>query len=258
MTYKTVRFTVEGPVATLTFHRPEKLNALNQEMLQEISRVLAQVAEYREIRSLILAGQGRAFMAGADIQMFLEFDPLSARRFSQTGQEILVRLEDLPIPVIAAVQGYALGGGLEIAMACDLIYAAEGAKFGQPEINLGIIPGFGGTQRLARLAGLGRARELCFTGRHLDAREALALGLVAQVFPAETLRNECQKTAQSLARKSRTALASLKRVMQRGPDLDLKSALALESEGFALCFASPDAHEGARAFLEKRPPRFEE
>ncbi len=258
MTYKHLLFTVEGPVATLTFHRPEKLNALNQEMLQEISRVLAQVAENREIRSLILAGQGRAFMAGADIQMFLELDPLSARRFSQTGQEILVRLEDLPIPVIAAVQGYALGGGLEIAMACDIIYAAEGAKFGQPEINLGIIPGFGGTQRLARLAGLGRARELCFTGRHLDAREALALGLVAQVFPAETLLNECQKTAQSLAQKGRTALASLKRVMQRGPDLDLKSALALEGEGFALCFASPDAHEGARAFLEKRPPRFAE
>jgi enoyl-CoA hydratase len=257
MTFKTLLFSIEAGIATLTFNRPEKLNALNREMMQEFGAALDQVAQTPEIRVLILTGQGRAFVAGADIKTFLELDTLAAQRFSQSGQALLFRLEELGIPVIAGVNGYALGGGLEIALACDFIYASDKARFGQPEINLGIVPALGGTQRLARLVGKGLAKELCLTGRLIDAQEARAIGLAAQVFPEEALMGECLKAARALAEKGRTALMILKQLINRGYDLDLKSACALESDGFALCFASPDAHEGARAFLEKREPKFE-
>jgi enoyl-CoA hydratase len=256
MSYNTVLFNVEGRVGTLTFNRPEKLNALNREMLAEVAQVLDHVAREPEIRVLILTGQGRAFIAGADIQAMRDIGPLTAREFSQRGQEIMLKLDRLPIPVIAAVNGFALGGGCEMAMAADLIYAADTARFGLPEINLGIIPGFGGTQRLPRLVGLSAALELCLTGRIMDVAEARALGLVARVFPAADLMAECLKVAHSLTEKSRTALQAAKQVIYRGYDLDLPSGLALEAGAFGLCFASPDAREGMSAFLEKRKPRF--
>ena len=166
------------------------------------------------------------------------------------------KLEQLPIPVIACVNGFALGGGCEMAMACDIIYASEAAKFGQPEVNLGIMPGFGGTQRLARLVGKGLAKELCLTGRIVDAAEAKAMGLAARVFPAATFMEECTKVARGLAAKGRVSLRAIKQTIDRGFDLDLKNACALEADAFALCFASPDAKEGAAAFLEKRQPKF--
>jgi len=256
LSYETVLLTTEGDVAFLTFNRPEKLNALSPEMLAEMADILGKVAKNDNIRVLILTGEGKAFIAGADIKVFPGLDPLTARAFSQAAQEVLFKLEQLDIPVIAAVNGYALGGGCEVAMAADFIYASDQAKFGQPEINLGIIPGIGGTQRLARLVGKVQAKELCMTGRTIDATEAKAIGLVAQVFPAETLMAECLKVAQSLAEKGRVALRMVKKVIDQGLEVDLRTGCALEVDGFGFCFASPDAKEGATAFLEKRKPKF--
>jgi enoyl-CoA hydratase len=208
------------------------------------------------VRVLILTGQGRAFIAGADVRQFLSFDSQRAYDFIRKGQKLLERLEACSLPVIAAVNGFALGGGCEVALACDLIYASENARFGQPEINLGLMPGLGGSQRLARLVGKGLAKELCLTGRALEAHEAKTLGLAAQVFPSEALLPECRRIALELAAKSRFALGQIKRVINLGFELDLPSALELEAQAFALCFASADPQEGVQAFLEKRPPRF--
>jgi len=256
MSYKTILFDQDAGVVTITFNRPDKLNALNHEMLSEFKDAVDRVRRDSGVRVLMLTGAGRSFIAGADISAFLEFGPLEARRFAQSAHETGFKLESLEIPVIAAVNGFALGGGLEMAMACDFIYAANTAKLGQPEINLGIIPGFGGTQRLSRLVGKGVAKELIFTGRMLDAAEARTLGLVAQVFPTETFMEECRKVARSLAAKGRVSLRAAKQTIDRGFDLDLKNACLLEVDAFALCFVSPDAHEGTRAFLKKRTPKF--
>ena len=185
-----------------------------------------------------------------------ESDALKAKEISIFGQEVMSKVEQLPIPVLAAVNGFALGGGCEMAMACDIIYASEEAKFGQPEINLGVIPGFGGTQRLARLVGLGLAKDLCFTGRTIDAAEAKAIGLVARVFPAADLMKESLRAAKIMAQKGRFAIQTMKQAMDRGFGIDLRSALVLEANAFCLCFAHPDAREGTTAFLEKRQPKF--
>jgi enoyl-CoA hydratase len=256
MSYKTILFDQDAAVATITFNRPDKLNVLNQEMLAEFRDALDRVSRDPDLRVLLLTGAGRAFIAGADISEFLQFGPLEARRFAASAHEIGFALEALEIPVIACVNGFALGGGLEMAMACDFIYAADTARLGQPEINLGIIPGFGGTQRLSRLVGKGAAKEMVLTGRMLDAAEARTLGLVARVFPTDTFREECRKVARALAAKGRVSVRAAKQAIDRGFDLDLRNACLLEVDAFALCFASPDAHEGARAFLEKRPPKF--
>ena len=256
MSYQTILFEQESGVATITFNRPDRLNALSHEMLAEFKDAVDRVSRDPEIRVLLLTGAGRSFIAGADIKVFLEFDPLAARQFARSAHETGFKLESLDIPVIACVNGFALGGGLEMAMACDFIYAADTARLGQPEINLGIIPGFGGTQRLSRLVGKGAAKELILTGRMLDAAEAKALGLVAQVFPVDTFMAECRKVARSLAAKGRVSLGAAKQAIDQGFDQDLRNACLLEIDAFALCFASPDAHEGARAFLEKRQPRF--
>ena len=257
MAYNTLIFTLDGPVATLSFNRPDKLNAVNLEMLNEFSQALDEMRANKAIRVLLLTGQGRAFIAGADIPLFLELDPLAARDFATRGQEMLLKLGELPFPVIACVHGYALGGGCEIAMACDFIYAAAKTKFGQPEVNLGFNPCLGGTQRLARLVGKSLAKELCLTGRFIEAEEAKTLGLVARVFPGDTFLEECRNAAQALAAKGRVALEAVKRVIDWGVDMDLKTGCALEAETFALCFTSPDVKEGVNAFLEKRKPRFQ-
>jgi enoyl-CoA hydratase len=256
MKYQNILYAAEDRVATITFNRPDKLNALNREMLSEFKDALERVSRDQEVRVLVLTGAGRAFIAGADISVFLEFGPLEARRFARSAHEAGFKLESLEIPVIAAVNGFALGGGLEMAMACDFIYAADTAKLGQPEINLGFIPAFGGTQRLPRLVGKGVAKEMILTGRMLDATEAKNLGLVAQVFPAETFLSECLKVARTMAAKGRVSLRAAKQAIDRGFNLDLKNACLLEVDAFALCFVSPDAHEGVRAFLKKRPPKF--
>ncbi len=256
MLYHTVLFGVEDGVATLTFNRPDRLNALNAEMLGEIAAVCDQVRQNLEVRVLILTGQGRAFIAGADIKELAAADALQARQISRRGQEVMDQVEELPVPVLAAVNGFALGGGCEMALAADIIYASEEAKFGQPEINLGIIPGFGGSQRLARLVGLGLAKELSFTGRTIDAAEAQAIGLAARVFPHAELLAETLKAARIIAQKGRFAMQALKQVIDRGYGLDLRAGLVLEADAFGLCFAHPDAKEGTTAFLGKRPPKF--
>jgi len=256
MAYNTILFNIDAGIATLTFNRPDKLNALNREMAGELREALEKVARDPSVRVLVFTGQGRSFMAGADISTFVDMDPLAARAFAQRAHDLLALLEGLDIPVIAAVHGYALGGGLEIALACDFIYAAPGAKFGLPEITLGFIPGVGGTQRLTRVVGRSVAKEMIMTGRLLDAEQALTLGLVAQIFPEETLAEETGKIAEALAKKGRLALRSAKQAVDRGADVDLKSGCDLEMDLFALCFASPDAQEGVKAFLEKRQPEF--
>jgi enoyl-CoA hydratase len=256
MAYQTIILEIDSPLAVVTFNRPDTLNALNSELLQEFSQALDEIQLNPALRVLILTGQGRAFIAGADVRQFLSFDSHRAHAFVLMVHQILHRLETLEIPIIAAVNGFALGGGCEMALACDLIYASENARFGQPEINLGLMPGFGGSQRLARLVGKGLAKELCLTGRAVTAQEAKAMGLAAQVFPPEALLPQCREIGLSLATKSRFALHQIKRVINLGYDLDLPSALELEAQAFALCFGSPDPHEGVTAFLEKRPPRF--
>ena len=257
MSYENILFEVRDGVGILTFNRPKALNALNPATLDEVKDVLERAARDDSIRVLVLTGAGeKAFVAGADINEFGSMNPLSARLFAEKGQEIFFQIERLAKPVIACVNGFALGGGCEIAMSCDFIYASDKARFGQPEVNLGLIPGFGGTQRLCRLVGRAKAKELCMTGEMIDAAQAKDLGLVAKVFPAEQLMDETMKAALSLASKSAVVLRSLKRVIDSGADIDLKNGCALEAEAFGVCFGSEDMREGVAAFLEKRKPVF--
>jgi len=257
MGYENILFEAADGVGVLTFNRPKALNALTTNTLEEVKEVVESIALAREIRVLVLTGAGdKAFVAGADITGFQTLNPLQARHFAELGQEVFFKLEHLPQPVIACVNGFALGGGCEIAMACDFIYASEKARFGQPEVNLGLIPGFGGTQRLARMVGRAKAKELCMTGEAIDAQQARELGLVAKVFPTEQLLDETLKAAKLLAGKAPGVLRSIKQVINRGLDVDLKTGCAIEAEAFGLCFASQDAQEGVTAFLEKRKPNF--
>ena len=256
MSYNTIKVEVSDAIAILTFNRPEVLNALNLEMIEEFRRALVDVQKMPEVKVLMLTGSGKAFVAGADIKILQELDPLGAKQFSQTGQSAMIALEAMDIPVIACVNGFALGGGCEIAVACDFICASEKAKLGLPEISLGVIPGFGGTQRLARLVGKGRAKELCMTGRMITAQDAFAMGLVTRVFPAESLMDETLKIAKTISEKGRVSLRAVKHVIDNGLDTDLKTGCALEADAFSICFASPDQNEGMTAFLEKRPPKF--
>jgi enoyl-CoA hydratase len=256
MSFKTITLDITDGVSTLTFNRPEVLNALNPEMISEFHAAVREVERSEVARVLILTGAGRAFVAGADIKVLEGLDCLGAKRFAEVGQRALFALEAMDIPVIACVNGFALGGGCEIAMACDFIYASKEARLGQPEINLGLIPGFGGTQRLARLVGRARAKELCMTGRVINAQEAFEMGLVTRVFPPETLMEETLKAARAMAQKGAVSVRAAKHVIDSGMDIDLKNACALEADAFSLCFSSPDHKEGTRAFLEKRQPKF--
>ena len=257
MTYETIIFEQQDEIAIIRFNRPKALNAINPTVIKEMSDALDKITANSSIRVLILTGEGdKAFVAGADIATMRDFTPLEGRAFSRQGQDLLLQLEALPIPVIACVNGFALGGGNEVAMACDFVYAAESAQFGQPEINLGIIPGFGGTQRLARLVGKSMAKELCMTGVMIGAQEAKALGLVNKVFPKETLWDETLKVAKLLAAKGRVSLRAVKDTIDRGYDQDLRAGCYIESDAFGICMASEDSHEGMGAFLEKRKPEF--
>jgi len=230
MAYENILFEVQDGVGVLTFNRPKALNALNAKTLEELNDVIEKVAQDPAVRVLVLTGAGdRAFVAGADITGFPAMNPLQARHFAETGQGIFFKLEHLPKPVIACVNGFALGGGCELAMSCDFIYASDKARFGQPEMNLGLMPGFGGTQRLARMIGRAKAKELCMTAEMIDAQQARELGLVAKVFPAEQLVEETMKTAKLLATRAQGILRSVKQVINRGLDVDLKSGCALEA-----------------------------
>jgi len=257
MEFKNIIFQIEEQIATITFNRPEVLNALNEASLKEFSYAIDKVVRDNDIRVLILTGAGdKSFVAGADITEFLKFNALKAKLFSEMGHGIVNKLQELPIPVIAAVNGFALGGGCEVVIACDFIYASENAMFGLPEINLGIIPGFGGTQRLPRLIGKNRAKEMIFTGKMIPAAEAQAMGLVNKVCAQDQLMDEVLNVAKIIVSKGKVSLRAAKQAVNTGMDVDLKTGCRIEIDAFAICLASPDAKEGTQAFLEKRPADF--
>lgn len=257
MEFENILFSETEGIATITFNRPKALNALNAHLLDEFSSAIDEIEKNEDIRVLILTGQGdKSFVAGADITEIATFDTLKGKLFSKKGQLIISRLQDMAIPVIAAVNGYALGGGSEMALACDFIYASENAVFGLPEISLGIIPGFGGTQRLPRLIGSNLAKEMIFTGKMLPAADAEKLGLVNRVVPAEVLMDEVLKTAKTIASKGRAALRAAKQAINNGLNVDLATGCNIEVDAFAVCMASEDAKEGTSAFVEKRKPKF--
>lgn len=257
MSYENILYQVEEGIATITFNRPKALNALNIALLKELECALCGIEEDEDIRVLVLTGAGeKSFVAGADITEINTLTPLQAKHFSTVGHRIIGRLQQLPIPVIAAVNGFALGGGSEMALACDFIYASEKALFGLPEINLGVIPGFGGTQRLTRLVGKNMAKEMIFTGKMLSGAEAKALGIVNQVFAPEALMDGALKTATLIASKGKVSMKLAKQLINAGSEVDLPAAIQMEIDAFAVCVASEDAKEGTSAFLEKRKAEF--
>ncbi len=257
MPRENVLFQVEEEIGLATFNRPAVLNALDARTLDELAEVVTEV-EDGAARALILTGAGeKAFVAGADIAGMARMTPAEARRFAERAHAVLDRLERLAVPTVAAVNGYALGGGCEVALACDLVYASEKARFGQPEVNLGIVPGFGGTQRLPRRVGAMRALEILLTGDSYDAARARELGLVLEVLPPERLLPHARQQVKKILARGPLAVAQAKRLVHAGAGMPLASANELERQGFAALFASGDAREGMRAFLEKRPPRFQ-
>ena len=243
-------------IATVTINRPDKLNALNVDVLSALHSAIEQIRAWEDARCVILTGAGKAFVAGADISEMQSLGEPAAREFSSKGHEVFAALEALPVPVIAAVNGFALGGGCELALACDFIHASAKAKFGQPEVKLGVIPGFGGTQRLARRVGIGRARELVYTGAMIDAEEALRIGLANAVHAPDELLAKVGEVAALIGTMGPFAISEAKRVLRDGEGLALPEANQLEVDGFARCFATADQKEGMAAFLEKRKAAF--
>lgn len=257
MTYETISVERDGAVAWVTIQRPEKLNAINAQVVDELSAAFAALAREGGVRAAVLTGSGdRAFVAGADIAQMASLDAEAAARFARRGHDLGAQMAALPFPVIAAVNGFALGGGTEIALACDLIVASDRARFGQPEVGLGVIPGFGGTQRLARRVGVGKARELVLVGSLIDANEAQAIGLADRVVPHDKLRDEVKAMAEQIARNAPLAVAHAKRVLHVGESVPLEVARELEIQAFALCFATEDQKQGMKTFLENpKAPR---
>jgi enoyl-CoA hydratase len=257
MEYKNVIVSFEGEIGILTINRPKALNALNVETLQDIQLGIGEAKDQPGLKVLIVTGAGeKAFVAGADILQMKEMNSIEALNFSKMGHHTLKMLQDFHCPVIAAVNGFALGGGTEIALACDFIYASENAKFGLPETTLGIFPGFGGTQRLPRLIGKGNAKELIFTGKMISAQEAFQMGIVNKIFPQASLMEETKKTALQIASNGSVGIRLAKMVMDGGFNMDLTEACNLESYAFGIGFASEDQKEGMQAFIEKRKPDF--
>lgn len=252
-----VLLTTDGGVGTVTIHRPISLNALNSATLRALREQVDVVAADSQIRCLIVTGAGeKAFVAGADISEMVDMDAAGGLAFAQAGQAAFAALEALSIPTVAAVNGFALGGGCELALACDFIYASTKARFGQPEIKLGVIPGFGGTQRLLRRVGNAMARELTYTGKMIDAAEALRIGLVNAVYEPADLMPKALETAKIISSFGPRAMAQAKRVLLEGEDAPLGVAIAGEAEAFGRCFTTQDQKEGMRAFLEKRAAKF--
>ena len=258
MSYETIKLSFEGAIATLTIDRPKALNALNSQALTELSHAIHDLFDRKDVRALILTGGGeKAFVAGADIAEMAQLTQEQARTFAETGHRVMSLLEALPFPTIAAVNGFALGGGCELALACDLIYASKNAKLGLPEVGLGVIPGFGGTQRLTRRLGRARAKELIFTGDRIDADKAHEIGLVLEVLAPEQLLAHCKAVAEKIVAKGPLAIAQAKRAIERGADADLQVGNEIERQAFAVLFGSEDQKEGMKAFLEKRAPNFQ-
>jgi enoyl-CoA hydratase len=257
MTYENLKVETRDGVAIVTINRPEKLNALNDRTVEELDAAFAAIGSDPHLRGAILTGAGeKAFVAGADINELAVMTPLQGEASSRLGQAALAEIESLGKPVIAAINGFALGGGCELALACHMRFAAEGAKIGLPEVGLGIIPGYGGTQRLPRLVGLGRALELIATAQVIDAAEAFRIGLVNRVLPAAELLPHCEKVAETILSRGPVAVRCAMDAAIRGMETDLAHGLEMESAYFGLLSATADMREGLKAFLEKRKPTF--
>jgi len=255
-TTENVRAELNGNVAILTMNRPKALNALNDQTLDELDRLFAAIKDDEQVLGVIVTGEGRAFVAGADISQMSGYGVKEGRLYSERAQTLFNKIEILEKPVIAAVNGFALGGGCELSMSCDIRIASENAIFGQPEANLGLIPCFGGTQRLTRLVGAGIAKELIYTCRQVKAQEAKEIGLANKVVPAEDLMKEARAMMDMILSKSPLAIGYCKVAINRGADTDLRNGLEIEKECWAVVFGSEDRKEGISAFLEKRKPSF--
>lgn len=257
MEYKKLIIQDNGAVRVIKINNPEALNALNTAILKELDAAFTEVAEDNGILAVVLTGEGRAFVAGADISEMKSKNAIEGEIFGKLGASVFRKIELLPKPVIAAVNGFALGGGCELAMSCDIRLASAKAKFGQPEVGLGITPGFSGTQRMPRLIGTGKAKELIYTADIIDAAEAYRIGLVNHVYEPEALMEEAMKMAEKIASKAPIAVKNSKEAINRGIQTDMDSAVAIEAYLFGLCFASEDQKEGMTAFFEKRKANFQ-
>lgn len=258
MEFNNVLLEKEGNIAIVTINRPKALNALNSETLKELNAVIEDLENDKEIYCVILTGSGeKSFVAGADIAEMKDLNEAQGKEFGELGNKVFLRLEDLDKPVIAAIQGFALGGGCEISMACDIRIASEAAVFGQPEVGLGITPGFGGTQRLPRIVGLGKAKEMIYTGRNIKADEAYRIGLVNKVVPLENLMEEAKKMASIIISNAPIAVKLAKDAINRGMQVDIDKAIEIEAGDFGSCFDSLDQKEGMNAFLERREKNFQ-
>lgn len=246
----------QDSIAILKFNRPEVMNALNSEVLQELEKKLETIKRDEEIYAAIITGNGKAFVAGADISEMIHKTPDEARKFAELGLKVFRKIELMEKPIIAAVNGFALGGGCELAMSCDIRIASEKAKFGQPEVGLGITPGFAGTQRLSRLVGMAKAKELIFTADLIKAEEAERIGLVNKVVKEEELMPEALNMANKIISKAQLAVRYAKTSINRGNETDIETGMEMEKQLFALCYASKDQKEGMSAFLEKRKANF--
>ena len=257
MEFANLLFENQDGIALVTLNRPKALNALNQATLEELGKMADMVAQDSSVKVVILTGSGdKAFVAGADITQMQPMSAIEGRNFGKLGQAVFSKIENLPQPVIGAINGFALGGGCELAMACDIRIASEKAKFGQPEVTLGITPGFAGTQRLSRLVGKGRAKELLYTGDMIDAQEAYRIGLANKVVSAEELMPVAKAMAQKIMSRGPVAVQLCKAAVNEGLDTDLDTGTAYEAEVFGLCFATADQKEGMSAFVEKRKANF--
>lgn len=257
MNYENLQISIDSRVATLMIDRPQAMNALNQQTLTELNVAIEALENDSAVDVIIIIGSGdKAFVAGADISVMQDFSLLDAAEFAEHGHAVMQRIEDCAKPVIAAVNGFALGGGCELALSCDIRLAADTARFGQPEVSLGIIPGFGGTQRLPRLVGKGLAMELILTGEMIDAEEACRIGLVNRVYPVAELLEKTQELAAKIVSRGQSAVRLAKKAINNGMEIDLARANRYEAELFSRCFATEDQAEGMGAFLQKRPAQF--
>ena len=257
MKYRNILYEKKEGIGTITLHRPDSMNALNSEVFRELKNILEEIESDDEVAVVIITGSNKFFAAGADLKEVGEIStPLKAHRFIQDAQAVFNMLEDLEKPVIAAVSGLALGGGCELTLACDLRIAAENAVFGQPEIKIGVIPGGGGTQRLPRIVGVTKAKELLYTGDFINAEEAYRVGLINKIVPVASLMDEARKMALKIASQPRNALKYAKMAVNEGMGMDIKSAMAYEARCFEILFSTQDQKEGMRAFIEKRKPVF--
>jgi enoyl-CoA hydratase len=256
MSYETITYAVADRIATITINRPDKLNALNARVIAELGMAIDAAIAAPEVGGVILTGAGRAFIAGADIAELEQHGAMATKELSQRGQRIFRRFETSPKPTIAAINGFSLGGGCELAMCCHIRIASDAAKFGQPEVKLGLVPGYGGTQRLPRLIGKGRAMQLLMTGEIIDAQEAYRIGLVNRVVPAAELIGVTTAMLKTILTNSPLAVAHCVELVDRGYDITLEEALTMESTAFGLLASTEDKREGTRAFLEKRAANF--